>query len=78
VGRARLLSAIAAPLDQCAELLGVDLATIREVAASVEHYIRVDGTKVWSLMRLSSIYAPRRSAGAGRLHDRRRTPTADT
>ncbi|HEV8651693.1 MAG TPA: hypothetical protein VG276_20430 [Actinomycetes bacterium] len=27
---------IAAPLDQCAELLSVDLATIRELAANVE------------------------------------------
>jgi hypothetical protein len=37
---------IAAPLDQCAELLGVDLATIQEVAASVEPCIRGDGSKV--------------------------------
>ena len=36
----------AAPLDQCAELLGVDLATIQEVAASVEPCIRGDGSKV--------------------------------
>jgi hypothetical protein len=26
---------IAAPLDQCAELLGVDLASVRDVAANV-------------------------------------------
>jgi hypothetical protein len=31
---------IAAPLHQCAELLDVDLATIQEVAASVEPCIR--------------------------------------
>jgi hypothetical protein len=37
---------IAAPLDQCAELLGVDLATVRELAADVEPYVRADGTKV--------------------------------
>jgi hypothetical protein len=43
---------IAAPLEQCAELLGVDLATIREVATNVEPYLRADGTPVWSLMRL--------------------------
>ena len=43
---------IAAPLDRCAELLGVDLATVREAAANVEPYIRTDGTKVWSLMQL--------------------------
>jgi hypothetical protein len=39
---------IAAPLERCAELLGVNLATVREVAANVELYIRTDGTKVWS------------------------------
>jgi hypothetical protein len=40
---------IAAPLERCAELLGVDLAAIQEAAAHVEPYLRVDGTKVWSL-----------------------------
>jgi hypothetical protein len=35
---------IAAPLDQCAELLGVDLATVRELAAGIEPYRRADGT----------------------------------
>ena len=49
---------IAAPLQQCAELLGVDLATIRELAANVEPYIRVDGTKVWSLMQLERHLRP--------------------
>ena len=43
---------IAAPLEQCAELLDVDLATAMRAAAHVEPYIRVDGTKVWSLMQL--------------------------
>jgi hypothetical protein len=43
---------IAAPLERCAELLGVDLDAIREAAAHVEPYLRVDGTKVWSLMQL--------------------------
>jgi hypothetical protein len=43
---------IAAPLDQCAELLGVDLVTIQELAADVEPYLRADGTTVWSLMQL--------------------------
>jgi hypothetical protein len=33
-------------------LLGVDLTTIRELATKVEPYVRVDGTKVWSLMQL--------------------------
>jgi hypothetical protein len=43
---------IAAPLDRCAELLGVDLATIQQAATHVQPYLRVDGTKVWSLMQL--------------------------
>jgi hypothetical protein len=42
---------IAAPLERCAELLGVDSAIVQRAAADVEPYIRVDG-KVWSLMRL--------------------------
>jgi hypothetical protein len=37
---------IAAPLERCAELLGIDLATVRELAANVEPYIRADGTEV--------------------------------
>ena len=43
---------IAAPLERCGELLGVDLATIGEVAAKVEPYVRADGAKVRSLMQL--------------------------
>jgi hypothetical protein len=43
---------LAAPLEQCAQLLGVDLAALRPVAVDVESYVRVDGTKVWSLMQL--------------------------
>jgi hypothetical protein len=31
---------IAAPLERCAELLGVDLASLRETAAKVEFYTR--------------------------------------
>ena len=49
---------IAAPLEPCAELLGVDLATVREVAANVEPYIRADGTKIWSLMQLERQLRP--------------------
>ena len=49
---------IAAPLDQCAELLGIDLATIRELAANVEPSLRADGTKVWSLMQLERQLRP--------------------
>jgi hypothetical protein len=49
---------IAAPLEQCVELLGVDLVTIHEAAISVEPYIRADGTKVWSLMQLERQLRP--------------------
>jgi hypothetical protein len=37
---------IAAPMERCAELLGVDLATIHEAATNVEPYLRADGTKI--------------------------------
>jgi hypothetical protein len=43
---------IAAPLERCAELLCVDLATVRELAAGIEPYRRADGTRIWSLMQL--------------------------
>jgi hypothetical protein len=69
---------IAAPLERCAVLLGVDLATIQEAAANVEPYIRADGTRIWSLMRLERQLRPeayRRRRG-GYL-DRRRTRSAD-
>ena len=70
---------MAAPLDRCAELLGVDLTTLRTVAADVEPYLRVDGTKVWSLMQLERQLRPgafgRRRGG---YIDRRQTPAADT
>jgi hypothetical protein len=54
---------IAAPLHRCAELLGVDVATIQEAAANVEPYIRADGTRIWSLMRLQRQLRQRRTAG---------------
>jgi hypothetical protein len=65
---------IAAPLQRCAQLLGVDLATIQEVAANVEPYICADGTGIWSLMQLErqlrpELYGRRR----GGFLDRRRT-----
>jgi hypothetical protein len=69
---------IAAPLEQCAELLGVDLATIQRAAVDVEPYIRVDGTKVWSLMQLERRLRP---AAYGRVRGgyitRRRRPPDD-
>jgi hypothetical protein len=49
---------IAAPLQRGAELLGVDLATIGEAAAHVQPYVRVDGTKVWSLVQLERRLRP--------------------
>jgi hypothetical protein len=69
---------IAAPLERCAELLGVDLTTIQEAAAKVEPYIRADGTKIWSLMQLERQLRPeaygRRRGG---YLDRRRIQSAD-
>ena len=69
---------IAAPLERCAELLDVDLATVRELAANVEPYVRADGTRIWSLMQLERQLRPeaygRRRGG---YVDRRRTPAAD-
>jgi len=65
---------IAAPLESCAELLGVDLATLSESAANVEPYLRADGTRIWSLMQLERQLRPeaygRRRGG---YLDRRRT-----
>jgi hypothetical protein len=49
---------IAAQLEWCAELLGVDLATLRELAAKVEPYIRADGTRIWSLTQLERQLQP--------------------
>jgi hypothetical protein len=49
---------IAAPLERCAELLGVDLATVLRAAAHVEPYVRIDGTEVWSLMQLERQLRP--------------------
>jgi hypothetical protein len=69
---------IAAPLERCAELLGVDLATVRELDAKVEPYLRADGTRIWSLMQLERQLRPeaygRRRGG---YLDRRRTSAAD-
>jgi hypothetical protein len=36
---------MAVPLEQCAELLGVDLDAIQAAAAHVEPYVRVDGAQ---------------------------------
>ena len=69
---------IAAPLERCAERRGGDLATIQEAAATVEPYLRADGTRIWSLMQLERQLRPeaygRRRGG---YLDRRQTPVAD-
>ena len=65
---------IAAPLERCAELLGVDLATVCELAAEVEPYIRADGTRIWSLMQLERRLRPEAYGWRrGGYLDRRRT-----
>jgi hypothetical protein len=46
------------PLERCAELLGVDLATIHEAATNIEPYLRADGTRIWSLMQLERQLRP--------------------
>ena len=65
---------MAAPLERCAELLGVDLARVHEAAAKIEPYLRADGTRIWSLMQLERQLRPeaygRRRGG---YLDRRRT-----
>jgi hypothetical protein len=71
---------IAAPLDRCAELLGVDLPTIRRAAAKVEPYIRADGTEIWSLMQLERQLRPEAfgQRWPGGYITRRRTRTAES
>jgi hypothetical protein len=69
---------IAAPLERCAELLGIDLATVRETAANVEPYIRADGTRIWSLMQLERQLRPEAyGLRRGGYLDRRQTSAAD-
>jgi hypothetical protein len=69
---------IAASLERCAELLGLDLAIICEAAANVEPYVRADGTRIWSLTQLERQLRP---AAYGRRRggylDRRRTRSVD-
>jgi hypothetical protein len=67
---------LAAPLERFATLLGVDLATLRNVAASIAPYMRADGTRIWSLMQLERQLRPeafgRRRGGDS--HRRRAQP----
>ena len=68
---------IAAPLERCAELLGVHLATIGAAAANVEPYLRADGIKVWSLMQLERQLRPEAyGRQRGGYLDRRRMQSA--
>jgi hypothetical protein len=62
-------------LDRCGELLGVDLAGLRE-AADVEPYMRADGARIWSVMQLERQLRPESYRRGGCL-DRRRIPAAD-
>ena len=55
---------IAAPLERCAELLGIDFVTLREAATTVEPYVRADGTRIWSLMQLERQLRPEAYAPA--------------
>ena len=69
---------IAAPLGRCAELLGVDLATVRKLAGKVEPYLRADGSRIWSLMQLERQLRPEAyGRRLGGYLDRRRTRTVD-
>jgi hypothetical protein len=69
---------IAAPLERCAELLDVDLTTVRIAAADIEPYIRVDGSEVWSLMLLERQLRPEAYGRVrGGYNSRRRHSPAD-
>ena len=69
---------IAAPLERCAELLGVDLATVCAAAANVEPYLRADGTRIWSLTQLERQLRPQAyGRRRGGYLDRRQIPAAD-
>jgi hypothetical protein len=69
---------IAVLLERCVQLLGVDLATVRELAAEVEPYVRADGTRIWSLMLLERQLRPEAHGRRRGGHlDRRRTRATD-
>jgi hypothetical protein len=69
---------IAAPLERCAELLGVVLATVRELASTVEPYLCADGTRIWSLMQLERQLRPEaHGRRRGGYLDRRQAPATD-
>jgi hypothetical protein len=65
---------LATPLEDCAQLLGVDLATVHELAAKVEPDLRADGTRIWSLTQLEHQLRPEEyGQRRGGYLDRRRT-----
>jgi hypothetical protein len=57
------------------ELLGVDLDAIHEAAAHLEPYLRVDGTRVWSLMQLERQLRPNACGRVRGGYVARRRPT---
>jgi hypothetical protein len=63
---------VAAPLERCAELLGVEPVTVERAARSVEPYWRADGRPVWSLAQLARVLG-RRAAGTPWRAENRRT-----
>jgi len=55
-----------------------DLATVRELAAKVQPYIRTDGTRIWRLMQPARQLRPQAyGRRRGGYLDRRRTPATD-
>jgi hypothetical protein len=64
-------------VNQSAELLGVDLATIQEAATKVKSYVRADGTRIWSLMQLERQLRPEVYGQRRGYLDRRRTSATD-
>jgi hypothetical protein len=61
-----LLTADPAGRERCVQPLGVDLATVRELAAKVEPFVRADGTRIWSLMQLERQLRPEAARPAAR------------
>jgi hypothetical protein len=51
---------VAAPLDECADLLGIPVDQLAPIAAQVEPYEHADGHPVWSLFLLERQLHPER------------------